>query len=270
MRASAVTTPAAATPGNAAERAQPEAFRDWRLTQGVSAATTNKSTRTAKAAWSWGVRIGIATANPWKGVRMVKTPQIDPRNLTDIEARKILEAARGSWLLPIVATALYGGLRFAELIALAWPDVDLEGGSIRVRNTATFRTKSRKPRTVPLAAELRGILEPLKKPLGLCFPDPEQAPDGSPRPLSEHTLRHAVERHAVRSGVAFTLHDLRRTFASMLAARGVPTTRIRDYLGHASIATTEGYYVARGSIDPADVAGLRFGIAIAPTAAGAA
>jgi hypothetical protein len=29
--------------------------------------------------------------------------------------------------------------------------------------------------------------------------------------------------------------------------------------GHASIETTEGYYVARGSIEPADVALLSFG-----------
>jgi integrase len=49
------------------------------------------------------------------------------------------------------------------------------------------------------------------------------------------------------------LHDLRRTFASLLAAKGVPTTRIRDYLGHASIATTESYYIARGQVDHGDL-----------------
>ena len=50
---------------------------------------------------------------------------------------------------------------------------------------------------------------------------------------------------ATRASVEFTLHDLRRTFAGMLAEQNVPTTRIRDYLGHSSVATTETYYVKR-------------------------
>ena len=39
------------------------------------------------------------------------------------------------------------------------------------------------------------------------------------------------------------------------------TTRIRDYLGHSSVATTESYYVARGQVDDRDVAELSFGAA---------
>jgi len=35
------------------------------------------------------------------------------------------------------------------------------------------------------------------------------------------------------------------TFAGTLASQGVPTTRIRDYLGHSSVAVTETYYVGR-------------------------
>ncbi|MGH7294369.1 MAG: tyrosine-type recombinase/integrase, partial [Polyangiaceae bacterium] len=128
-------------------------------------------------------------------------------------------------------------------------------GAIRVRNKETFRTKSRKPRLVPIAPELRAILDPLARPRGLCFPSPVD-PE---KPLSRNTLRHAVERLAKESGVKMSLHDLRRSMAGFLSARGVPVTRIRDYLGHASVATTEAYYIGRGALDPADVEGLSFG-----------
>ena len=82
--------------------------------------------------------------------------------------------------------------------------------------------------------------------------------------LDEANVRSRVRRIMRRAGVAHcTPHDLRRTFASLLAARGVPTTRIRDYLGLSSVATTEGYYLARGQVDHDDVAALRLGLSVA-------
>ncbi|MDE2051891.1 MAG: site-specific integrase, partial [Gammaproteobacteria bacterium] len=80
--------------------------------------------------------------------------------------------------------------------------------------------------------------------MSLIFPSPRTCGRWTPTGLSL-----AVERVAKKADIDASPHDLRRTFASMLAARGVPAWRIRDYLGHASIATTEGYYVARGSIE---------------------
>jgi hypothetical protein len=55
----------------------------------------------------------------------------------------------------------------------------------------------------------------------------------------------AGDRSGTTSGVDFSIHDLRRTFARLLAEGGVPATRIRDYLGHESVATTESYYLGR-------------------------
>ncbi len=63
-------------------------------------------------------------------------------------------------------------------------------------------------------------------------------------------VTHAFERIAAAAKIDFTAHDLRRTFAGILANRfGVPPTRIRGYLGHESLSTTETYYVGRGDVD---------------------
>lgn len=262
-----------------------EAFRDWRLTnvarparpvepkpsevaeepkepeappRRVSGATVNHDIRVGKSAWSWALRAGIVRVNPFVGVQMVKIAQYEPHALSIFQARAVLNAAQGGWLFPILSTALYAGLRLSELIALEWGDVELgderKPGSIRVRCSETFHTKSRKPRTVPLAPELRAILAPIASTAGLCFPS-----DAGTR-RDPANIVHAVAGLSAKVEIPFSIHDLRRSFASLLAERGVPTTRIRDYLGHASVATTEGYYVARGQVDQNDVAKLSLGV----------
>lgn len=242
------------------ERRHIEAFRDWRLTTGVSAATVNKAIRVGRAAWSWAIASGIARdPNPFKGVKPIKLPQYEPRVLTDVEVKRMLNAAKGEGqFFLVVALALYAGLRRAEVVALEWTDIDLTAKRIGVRCDETFHTKSRKSRYVPIAPELAAILKASALPVGLCLRSPREKE--KPEPLKGISVTHAVTRIAEAAKVECSLHDLRRTFASMLAAQGVPTTRIRDYLGHASIATTEGYYVARGSSDGDDVAGLSFGV----------
>jgi integrase len=97
-----------------------------------------------------------------------------------------------------------------------------------------------------ILAPWRKPTEPLSPVLGPCEP------------------HHAQKFMARLSGGLtrpFTFHDLRKTFAGLLAEQGVPTTRIRDYLGHSSVATTETYYVARNrAAVKGDAEGLRFGM----------
>jgi integrase len=245
----------------AVERRHVEGYRDWRLTTGVSGATVNKALRCGRAAWSWAVRMDYTRANPFSCVRPVKVPVYEPRVLSEFEVRRVLDVARDYAIFPIVATAAYSGLRMAELLSLDWSDIEFasgrDGGCIRVRCDETFHTKSRKPRMVPLAPELRTILEPLSqgRTLGLCFPSSA----GTKR--DGKNVGHALQAVARKAGVEFSMHDLRRTFGTLLIERGVLPTRVRDYLGHASLSTTEGYYLARmKSGGGEDVAKLSFGV----------
>jgi len=72
------------------------------------------------------------------------------------------------------------------------------------------------------------------------------------------TVSHAVAVVSEEAGISFSLHDLRRVFATQLYEQGVPTNRIRDYLGHESITTTERFYMPRGRVDSADVANVSY------------
>lgn len=51
-----------------------------------------------------------------------------------------------------------------------------------------------------------------------------------------------VARLAARSGVTFTVHMFRHTYATELLRRGVPPEVVQKLLGHASITTTTTTY----------------------------
>src|SRR5262249_51699899 len=71
------------------------------------------------------------------------------------EIRGIIAHLRGRWR-PLILTAIFTGLRASELRGLKWPDIDLKGNELHVRQRADRygsigATKSRSgQRTVPL------------------------------------------------------------------------------------------------------------------------
>ena len=93
-------------------------------------------------------------------------------------------------------------------------------------------------RTIPLNHEARRILEEAK----------EQEVDRSTLVFHKATgealgnIRNAFESACKRAGILdFCFHDLRHSFASALAMRGVPLQAIAELLGHRTLAMTQRY-----------------------------
>ena len=62
-------------------------------------------------------------------------------------------------------------------------------------------------------------------------------------PLTKHTVRHIIERHARMAGVhRIRVHALRHSHAAYLISLGVNALAIRDRLGHEDVKTTLGTY----------------------------
>jgi site-specific recombinase XerD len=59
-------------------------------------------------------------------------------------------------------------------------------------------------------------------------------------------------------------HDLRHTFATTLAAAGVPLRTIQEYLGHADVKTTQIYMHYAPSEHEVDIVNSAFGTKPAP------
>ncbi len=145
-----------------------------------------------------------------------------------------------------VRLLLLTGARKGETLAARWPDIDLASGAWS-KPAAT--TKTAKLHRVPLSAPALQLLSGMK-----AEADQEnarRARDGLPRidhvfpsvnekPL--HDIKHfwaAVSRKADLQGVR--VHDLRHTFASILASSGLSLPIIGALLGHTQAATTQRY-----------------------------
>ena len=60
-------------------------------------------------------------------------------------------------------------------------------------------------------------------------------------------------------------HDLRHTFATTLAAAGVPLRTIQEYLGHADLKTTQIYAHYAPSTHEVEIVNDAFGPSSTPT-----
>lgn len=187
----------------------------------------------------------LITAAEWQIVtaapRVKMLPFTPPpfKTLTSGEVARLLENADEEWRLMLLL-ALRTGMRAGELLGLHWQSVDLARGIITVRhslvNGILGTPKSHKTRHIPMTPQTRSELAAARRDSGYVF----QAKDGTP--LHHSTIRDALERQCRRAGVPRVgWHALRHTFATELAAKGVPLHVVQSLLGHSSITTTMRY-----------------------------
>lgn len=196
--------------------------------RGIAPITVNRILATLKAWLNFAVRRRYIQENPAKGIKRYRLPENPPRFLTHDEVKKVLKIAKKEDIYHAVAAAIYTGMRKSELFTLEWPDVDFARDTITVRNKADFITKSKRFRVIPLHPALKPILARIQRKQGRCF----------------DTINHrrAFGRIVRKSKLKpFGWHDLRHTFASHLAMRGVDLVTISKLLGHSDIKTTMIY-----------------------------
>jgi len=156
----------------------------------------------------------------------------------------------GPVLRVLILAAAMTGLRQSELLGLRWRDVDWASQRVRVRNTFVLGEHSSEGkselstrRSVPLATRLAGELDrwstrtPYATEDDLVFAHPRKG-----TPLDGSKVSKRFKAACVAAGVRpVRFHDLRHTFATRLAASGVPIRTIQEFLGHADSKTTQIY-----------------------------
>lgn len=217
---------------------------------GLSARTIFHVRAVLRASLARAVRRKILTENPAADVDMpVREPDEEQRALGVDEVLVLLpELERGRWGAACVV-ALTTGLRQGEVLRLAWDDVDLEAGILRVPGTKTKASKA--PIGLPATAATalrRWRKQQASEQLlaggewrdrrGLVF----TRPDG--RPASARSVLWELQEAAKRAGLGhLTFHQLRHTAGSILQAEGVDLKTIQRVLRHATITTTADRYV---------------------------
>lgn len=197
------------------------------------------------------VRKELIDAAPCEIQRPRIVPRDRPRRISERDLEQLLDGARRHKdRRPYVVLVLCAdaGLRAAEVARLRVGDVDLtphppkDHGLIRVATEGEqLRTKSARGRTVPiltmrLAAALGKACENRK---------PGERVIGGVAGERGVTYQATKVWEDVLEGDA-KLHQLRRRFASQLADDGQPLPKIQQWMGHASIVTTQRYVI----VDP--------------------
>lgn len=127
------------------------------------------------------------------------------------------------------ALLILTGLRRTEGLSLRWDCVDF-----RERTLTALDTKNHKDHTLPLSDYLIDLLEARRKAheadaalAGTPFVFP-----GSGRAGHFTEPRYQQQRIVKESGVAFRIHDLRRTFVTTAERLGVPTYALSALVNH--------------------------------------
>lgn len=129
------------------------------------------------------------------------------------------------------------GLRRGEAVGLSWPDVDLDGGWLLVREQVvqlgwrTMRTTPKAGSERVLALGPDATAEVFTRPDGLLV-----HPD--------YVTRHFARLIAQAGLPPIRVHDLRHGAATLALASGVEMKVVQDTLGHSSFTITSDTYTS--------------------------
>jgi site-specific recombinase XerD len=198
----------------------------------------------------WCVKEGYMTGNPIDDIETPKLEKRLPPKLTKQEAMKILEVIdnypyKEKFLryrnYAIFSTFIMAGLRKKELLNLKFTDVDIENLSIFIR-----QGKGSKDRVVPINYKLAETLNKYlaeRRKLNKTCPEffTSLFINGG---FTASGLKRLVDRIKEASGINFTIHKLRHTFATLMLEGGCDIYSLAKMMGHSDIKTTTIYLAA--------------------------
>ncbi len=200
--------------------------------------TANRILTVLKAILNKAFEDGLAPDDKeWRKVKPFK--QVDEpivRFLTVAESTRLINSCRKDFRL-LVQAALLTGCRYGELTRILANHVNLETGLVYI----TAEAKSTKGRHVPLSEE--GLVFFEEQAIGKS--DQENVftrKDGNPWKKNHQSrlMIAACDQAKIDPPIGF--HELRHTYASLLAQAGADLLTISKLLGHADTRITSRHY----------------------------
>jgi site-specific recombinase XerC len=201
----------------------------------------------------------IGSFYDWRGlgrpdVKRMAPPQGYPKGLPDNDLRRVMRNAerRGVRDFAIMHLLFGTAVRVSELVAIDTDDLFISdrAGQLEVRHG-----KGGLARRVPVSPDTRAALRPW-----LATRRTTVGSDLGPLFVSRRGTRISVRRVqsllatiGEQEGIDLHPHVMRHTYARRFLAAGGDLGALRQILGHASIATTQGY-VGAGADDLAEQA----------------
>jgi integrase len=199
----------------------------------------NYTVSTVRALFNFAIDVGLRAAgsNPVRRIRWYRERKIE-RFLTEAEIARagegIAAAERQGWIGPHAAAglrlALLTGARSGEVTAAQWIHFDPDRRLIRLPDS-----KTNEPRTIHLSDAALEVLHGLPR-VGPYIVAGAKA--GEPY---KNLGRAWIKARGLVGLDDVRLHDLRHSYASLAAGRGVSLQMIGKLLGHKVPATTQRY-----------------------------
>ncbi len=210
----------------------------------LARATIAKRVVIAKSVFRKAVRWGLIASNPFADLRAGSQSNPDRAFYVTVETiRAILAVCPDDQWRAIVALSRFAGLRCpSEIVALRWGDVNWERGRLMVRSVKTEGHEGHAVRVVPIAPELRPILQDLfdRAEVGVEAVVPRLR-DGSVN------LRTQFERIIAKASVKpwpRLFHNMRASCATDWVER-FPAHVVAGWLGHSPLIAAQHYLQTR-------------------------
>jgi len=195
------------------------------------------------------VEFGYLQTNPARGVKFPqKGLKERPVIIAGDSLAKLLKQVNEPHrtMVSLIAAT---GLRIGELLALRWSALDLEGGSLTVRESV-FEGKFQPPktrralRTIPLGRYAVAALKAHRERASRLAETDLVFGNRNGRPMRESKLlTNVLQPAAEAAGLGrVTWHQFRHIHSSLLNDLRVPAKIAQEQLGHASISTTLSIY----------------------------
>jgi len=233
-------------------------FTTWLLdTKHMAASSANQRLAAIKSFLSYCVAEDPALVAIWldvKQVRPARAPAHAPDALTMPAVEALIRApgqhtSRGLRDTTIILLIFDAAARIQEVLDLTPADIDTTPGFGRV----TLTGKGQKTRTIPIMDKTGRHLNQYLNAFHPGTPEPH-APffytirAGQRQPMSQDNITYLLHKHATAAREhcldlpeRIHAHQLRHARAMQMLRTGVPLPHIKEFLGHANIATTSIY-----------------------------
>jgi len=202
--------------------------------------TANTAMRVLRLTLNYAYAVGMIESNPASILSKARLWHKNQRKdrlipLEHLQAwHEAVEALTNQKAKVYLLIALYMGFRSNELLTLEWSDVDMKGQSIELKNT-----KNRSNHQLPIPSVVMPYLNALHELTG-----------GSKWVFaSDNPAKHMVapikpiRAVMAASGVTFSPHDCRRTFATIAEAVSLPMSMIKRMMNHSTTNDVTGGYI---------------------------
>ena len=245
-----------------------EQWRTARIKAGRALATINRDISVLKSMFTTAIEWGHISANPLTKLKPAKLDNGRVRYLSDDEEKRLLaalderenkvresRATANKWrtergyplfpdlsavayvdhLKPMALLSLHTGIRWGELVQLAWEQINFDNAVMTVLGRTA---KTGKTRHIPLNSIASGVLNDWKKQTdettALVF--------GGTEGKARNNIKKAWGNLMTAANVKnFRWHDMRHDFASKLVMAGEDLNTVRELMGHADLKMTLRY-----------------------------